>query len=79
MRIFRIEIASLPQVFICIDALDEFLPKDPLELPESLEDIVRRSPKIGVFLTEEGQNYAAVSQVASVATHVKYKTSSSPT
>ena len=51
MRMLRITIASLPQVFICIDALDEFLPKNLPELLESLSDIVRESPKTRIFLT----------------------------
>jgi len=47
----KIAIASLPQVFICIDALDECLPKHLPELLESLRDIVRESPKTRIFLT----------------------------
>ena len=51
MRMLRTAIASLPQVFICIDALDECLPKHLPELLESLRDIVRESPKTRIFLT----------------------------
>ena len=51
MRLLRIAIASLPQVFICIDALDECLPKNLPELVESLRDIVREFPKTRIFLT----------------------------
>ena len=51
MRLLRIAIASSPQVFICIDALDECLPNDLPELLESLRDIVRESPKTRIFLT----------------------------
>ena len=40
MGMLRIAIALLPQVFICIDALDECLPKHLPELLESLGDIV---------------------------------------
>jgi len=47
----RTAIASLPQVFICIDALDEYLPKNLPELLESLRDIVRESPTTRIFLT----------------------------
>ena len=50
-RMLRIAIASFPQVFICIDALDEFLPKNLPELLESLRDIARESPKTRIFLT----------------------------
>jgi hypothetical protein len=51
MGMLRIAIASLPQVFICIDALDECLPKHLPELLESLRDIVRESPRTRIFLT----------------------------
>ena len=51
VRMLSIAIASLSQAFICIDALDEFLPKDLPELLESLRDIARESPKIRIFLT----------------------------
>ena len=50
-QMLRIAIASLPQVFICIDALDECLSKDIPELLESLRDIVRWSPSTRIFLT----------------------------
>ena len=51
MRMLRTAIASLPQVFICIDALDECLSKHLPELLESLRGIVRESPKTRIFLT----------------------------
>jgi len=51
MRMLKMTIASLPQVFICIDALDEFLPKHLPELLRSLRDIVRESPNTRIFLT----------------------------
>ena len=52
MRMLRIAITSLSQVFICIDALDEFLPKHLPELLESLRDIItRESPRTQIFLT----------------------------
>ena len=47
----KIAIASLPQVFICIDALDEFLPKHLPELLASLRDIFRKCPRTRIFLT----------------------------
>ena len=50
-RMLGIAVASLPQVFICIDALDECLPKNIAELLESLRDIVRGSPSTRIFLT----------------------------
>ena len=51
MGMLRTAIASLPQVFICVDALDEFLPKCLPELLESLRDIIRGSPSTRIFLT----------------------------
>ena len=50
-RMLRMTIASLSQVFICIDAIDEYLPKHLPELLESLRDIARDSPKMRIFLT----------------------------
>ena len=37
---------------ICLDALDEYLPKYLPELPESLGAILRECPRTSVFLTE---------------------------
>ena len=51
MRMLRIAIASLPQVFICIDGLDECLPKVLPKLLESLSEIVRESPRTRIYLT----------------------------
>ena len=51
MEMLRTTIASLRRVFICIDALDECLPKHLPELLESLRDIVRESPTTRIFLT----------------------------
>ena len=51
MGMLRVALASLSQVFICIDALDECLPKHLPELLESLRDIVRESPRTRIFLT----------------------------
>ena len=43
--------ASLRQLFICIDAIDECTPKHRRELIESLREIVRLSPGVRVFIT----------------------------
>ena len=40
VRMLKQAIATLPEVFICIDALDECLPKNLPELPERLKDIL---------------------------------------
>ena len=47
----KIAIASLPQVFICLDALDECFPNYLPGLLSSLRDIVRESPGTRIFLT----------------------------
>ena len=51
MRMLKVIIASLPQVFIRLDALDECLPKHLPELLGLLRDMVRESPKLRIFLT----------------------------
>ena len=51
MPMLRTAISSLPRVFICIDALDECLPKSLPEFLGSLRDIVRESPTTRIFLT----------------------------
>lgn len=52
---FEAAIASLSQVFISIDALDECLPKFLQELFESLQNIVRDSSSTRIFLTGRPQ------------------------
>ena len=49
--ILKKTIASLPRLFICIDALDECTPKSRRDLLGSLREIVTASPSIRVFLT----------------------------
>jgi len=51
MGMLSIAIPLLPRVFICLDALDECLPKYLPELLESLRDIVRECPRTRIFLT----------------------------
>ena len=51
MRMLRIAIASLHQVFICIDAIDECLPKHLPDFLGSLSDIVREFPRTRIFIT----------------------------
>ena len=51
MKLLRITIASLPQVFICLDALDECLPKQLPGLLGSLRDIIKELPRTRVLLT----------------------------
>jgi len=47
----KIVIASLPQVFLCLDALDECLPKRVREVLELLRDILWESLGMRIFLT----------------------------
>ena len=47
----KIAIDSLPKAFICLDALDECLPKHLPELLKLLGDIVQECPKTRIFLT----------------------------
>ena len=51
MELLKITIASLPQVFICIDALDECLPKHLPRLLVPLRDIVQELPRTRIFFT----------------------------
>jgi len=51
IKILEMTIASLPEVAICIDALDECLPKDRQDLLESLQEIVRASSTSRLLLT----------------------------
>ena len=51
VRRSKIAIASLHQVFICIDALDEFLPKNLPALLEPLREIIQECPRTRIFLT----------------------------
>ena len=44
-------ISSLREVFICIDGLDECLPKNRQGLLESLQDILQVSPTTRVFIS----------------------------
>jgi len=69
----RTTIASLRQVFICIDALDECLPKHQPELLEWLRDITRESPLTRIFLTgrphvkEDAQKYFPTAAVVHIS------------
>jgi len=51
VRMLKRAIATLPHVFMCIDALDECLPKNLLELLESLKDILQEWPRTRIFVT----------------------------
>jgi len=55
VRMLKQAIARLPPVFICIDALDECLPKHLLELLISLKDILQESLSARIFFTGRPQ------------------------
>ena len=55
VQMLRQALARLPRVFICIDALDECIPKHLLELLGSLRDIIQESPRTRIFLTGRPQ------------------------
>ena len=59
-RMLRSAIAPLAKVFICIDALDECLPKHLPGLLKSLGDLVRESPTTRIFLTGRPQVGGAI-------------------
>ena len=53
VQMLKQAVATLPKVFICIDALDECLPKHlpVLELLRSLKDILKESPRMRILVT----------------------------
>ena len=55
-------VATLPRVFICIDALDECPSKHLLDLLLSLKDILQESPRVRIFLTGRPQVEAEITR-----------------
>ena len=55
VQMLKQAVVTLPRVFICIDALDECLPKHLLELLVSLKDILHESRTARIFLTGRPQ------------------------
>ena len=51
VELMKKAIVSLPLVFICIDAIDESIPRHRRELLESLREIIRVSINTRIFLT----------------------------
>ena len=51
VQMLKQAVVTLPQVFICIDALDECLPQHLLELLVSLKDILLESRRMRIFFT----------------------------
>ena len=73
MEMLRTLIASLPRVFICIDALDECLPKCLPDILGCLRDISQESPSTRIFFTgrphvrEDIQRYFAMVAVIPIS------------
>ena len=63
VQMLKQAVATLPKVFICIDALDECLPKNLLELLGSIKDILGESPRMRIFVTGRPQVEAEIIRV----------------
>jgi len=62
VQLLKQAMALLPRVFICIDALDECLPKYQLELLRSLQDILEELPSMRIFVTGRPQVETEISR-----------------
>ena len=92
VEILKRTISSLPEVFICIDGLDECLLRNRRELLESLGDIVRALPTTRLFLSgrphirDEVEKYftgaimiAVVPTIEDIERYLKMRLNSDPT
>jgi len=62
VQMLKQAVSTLPPVFICIDALDECLPKYQLELLRSLKDIFEELPRTRLFVTGRPQIETEISR-----------------
>ena len=62
VKMLKYAVATLPRVFICIDALDECLPQHLLELLMSLKDIALESRRMRIFFTGRPQVRAEITR-----------------
>jgi len=62
VQMLKQAVAALPQVFICVDALDECLPKHLLEVLVSLKDILHESRGTRIFVTGRPQVGAEITR-----------------
>ena len=62
VQMLKQAVATLPRVFICIDALDECLPQHLLELLMSLKDILPESQRTRIFFTGRPQVRAEITR-----------------
>ena len=92
VEILKTTVSSLPEVFICIDGLDECLLKNRRELLESLGDIVRALPTTRLFLSgrphirDEVKKYfteaimiAIIPTIGDIERYLKMRLDSDPT
>ena len=54
------DVSSLQRTFICVDALDECVPKHRVEVLEALGEILLRSPSTRIFMTGRSHIRGAV-------------------
>jgi len=50
-KLFTETISSIEIVYICVDAIDELLPRDRSEFIRALRQIIRDAPNVRLFLT----------------------------
>ena len=62
VQMLKQAVATLPQVFICIDALDECFPQHLLGLLTSLKDVLQESQKTRIFFTGRSQVGAEIAR-----------------
>ena len=76
VQMLKHALAKLPQVFICIDALDECLPKHLLEILGSLKDILQEQGRTRIFVTGRPQVEGEITRhfTASVTMPISPKT-----
>ena len=62
VRMLKQVVVTLPQVFICVDALDECLPQHLLELLVSLKGVLLESRRTRIFFTGRPQVMADITR-----------------
>jgi len=62
VQMLKQAVSILPQVYICIDALDECPPKHLLELLGSMKEVLKEWPRIRIFLTRRPQVEAEIAR-----------------
>ena len=62
VQMLKRTVSILPEVFICIDALDECPPKHLLELLGTMKEVLEESPRTRIFLTGRPQVEAEITR-----------------